>query len=172
MKLYAAARREGRGRLAEAGRFEEADGDAEVRAVDEVEDLRAEDDTARLAEAEGFDGGEVEVEVAPGAEGVAPDLTVLPEGRAQKGEVVGREPQRLPAAPVVSAGTSTIDTACGRRHGVSHAEDGGAPRRVELLDDPVNERLAGTLPLSQLPRPQHRQGSKSNDRRLIGAPLV
>jgi ADP-ribosyl-[dinitrogen reductase] hydrolase len=43
VKLHAASGREGRGRLTEADGFEVADGDAEVGAVEEVEDFRAED---------------------------------------------------------------------------------------------------------------------------------
>src|SRR5918998_131459 len=102
MKLYAAAGSQGRGRPAEAGRFEVADGDAEVRAVREVEDLRAEDEAARLAEREGLDDGDVRVEVAARAEGVAADAPVLPHGRAQGGEVIGRQSQRL--TPVAGDG--------------------------------------------------------------------
>src|SRR5215207_8331361 len=49
VELEAAARGEGGGRSAEAGGFEVADGDAEVGAVREVEDLRAEDGEGILA---------------------------------------------------------------------------------------------------------------------------
>src|ERR1044072_1760571 len=98
MKLDAATRGESRGRLAESGGFEMSDGDAEVRAVREVEDLRAEDDTARLVEVERLDEGEVHVEIAARPEGVAADLPILTQRRAQRGEVVRRQTERL--APV------------------------------------------------------------------------
>jgi hypothetical protein len=52
VELDAAAGRERGGRAAEADGFELADGDAEVRAVEEVEDLGSEDEALRLAEAE------------------------------------------------------------------------------------------------------------------------
>src|ERR1044072_7022401 len=88
----------GRGRLAESGGFEMSDGDAEVRAVREIEDLRAEDDAARLVEVERLDEGEVHVEIAARPEGVAADLPILTQRRAQRGEVVRRQTERL--APV------------------------------------------------------------------------
>src|ERR1044071_9433054 len=91
MKLHAAAGRQGRGRAAEAGRFEVADGDAEVRTVEEVEDLRAQHEAARLVEAECLNDGNVRVEVAARTEGVAADAPVLTQRRAQRGEVGRRQ---------------------------------------------------------------------------------
>lgn len=51
VELHAASGRERGGRAAEADGFELAYGDAEVRAVREVEDFGAEDEALRLADA-------------------------------------------------------------------------------------------------------------------------
>ena len=52
LELDAAAGRERGGGAAEADRFELAHGDAEVCAVEEVEDFGSEDEALRLAEAD------------------------------------------------------------------------------------------------------------------------
>src|SRR5205085_11692160 len=81
----------------EAGRFEEADGDAVVGAVEEVEGVYAEAEVALRAEGEMFEQGEVEIDEAAGAEGVAPYPAVLPDGREQARRVACDETQGLAA---------------------------------------------------------------------------
>src|SRR5205085_4266764 len=95
-ELDATRGRDSVGRCAEAGRFKQTDGDAVVGAVDEVEDLHAEVQARLLARFEGSAERRVQIEHVAGAETVAPDLTVLSDGREQRLRI-NCQPQRLTA---------------------------------------------------------------------------
>src|ERR1051325_10809542 len=71
------------GRLAEGAGFEEADGDAVVGAVDEVESLDAQEEALPLVEVNPFINRHVQLKNVARAERVAPDPPVLPDGREQ-----------------------------------------------------------------------------------------
>src|SRR2546421_8249803 len=96
-ELHAAAGRHGVGGLPEAGRFEEADGDAVVGAIGNVKDVGPQSQVLPVGEGEPLAEREIKLKHTAGAGGVAPRLAVLADGREQAGRVARREPQRLAA---------------------------------------------------------------------------
>src|SRR5262249_20182331 len=78
-------RQHGAGRAAETGRLEDAHRDVEIRAIPNVEQLRAKRQSLSFYDAEVFDDREISVGDAGGAEDVASQLPVCAPRRQQRG---------------------------------------------------------------------------------------
>src|SRR5918911_1150778 len=86
-ELDTASGRHGVGRLAEAGRFQKAHGDAEVGAVDKVEEVHAELQPALLGDLKALNHRQVQLQNVSGAKRVARNLTVRADRREQAGRI-------------------------------------------------------------------------------------
>src|SRR5262249_48910726 len=91
-------RGDGAARLAKAGGFEQPNGNAEIGAVGQVENLRAECELALRDKGQSSANGQVQLEQIARAKAVARYSARLPEGSEQSESVGRQEPQR--AEPV------------------------------------------------------------------------
>src|SRR3989442_10681464 len=83
------------GRLTKSRSFQEAYRNAEVGAVDKVENLCAESDLLFTFDREALNDRQIQIEQVAGAKSVAPNSSILTYWRKHAGSIVGRQAQRL-----------------------------------------------------------------------------
>src|SRR5574341_1134547 len=86
-ELDAPSGRDRVGRRAESGRFEPPHGDAEILAIDEVEELSAEDQLLIISEDKVLHQRQIEQQVVARAERVAPLIAIGADGGKQRSQL-------------------------------------------------------------------------------------